>query len=66
VGTVFWDAKGCILVDFLPRNKINAVLYVQMHQKLQHALCDKRLMKLHTILQHNNAHLTLGIMGKFG
>jgi hypothetical protein len=31
IGTVFWDAKGCILVNLLPRNKtIKAVHYLQM------------------------------------
>jgi hypothetical protein len=48
--------SGPILVDFLPKKEtVNAVHYVQMLQKLQHALCDKCLMKRHTIFQHDNA-----------
>jgi hypothetical protein len=36
IGTVFLDAKWCILVDFLPRKEsVNAVHYVKMLQKLQ-------------------------------
>jgi hypothetical protein len=71
MGTVFWDAKRCIPVYFLPRKENNTVRYVQLHQKLQHALCDKYLMKIQIILQHSSAdphtaHLTLGMMGKFG
>jgi hypothetical protein len=35
VAIVFWDAEGCILVNFLPRKEnINAIRYVQMFQKL--------------------------------
>jgi hypothetical protein len=47
-GIVFRDAKGSILVDFLPANEtVNTVFYVLMLQKLQCALCDKCLMKTH-------------------
>jgi hypothetical protein len=35
MGTIFWDATGGILVDFLPRKKtVNALGYVQMLEKL--------------------------------
>jgi hypothetical protein len=35
MGLVIWDAKGQILVDFLPRKvTVNAVHYVQTLQKL--------------------------------
>jgi hypothetical protein len=66
MGTIFWDAKGYILVDFLPRKgTVHAVHYFQMLQKQRHALCDKIPLKRHTILEHNNAcphiaHLTAG------
>jgi hypothetical protein len=35
MGTVFWDSKGEILIDFLSRKvTVNAVHYVQTLQKL--------------------------------
>jgi hypothetical protein len=35
MGAVFWDAKGCIRVDFMPRKEtVSAVWYVQMLEKL--------------------------------
>jgi hypothetical protein len=37
MGTIFWDARGSILVDFLPRKEpVNVVHYVQIFQKLIH------------------------------
>jgi len=42
-GTVFWDAKGLILAEFLePGQTITAARYVQTLHKLRHALRDKR------------------------
>jgi hypothetical protein len=53
IETVFWDAKGYILLDFLPRKEtISKVFYVQMLQKSQHALHYKHLMERLIILQH--------------
>jgi len=44
MGTVFWDAEGLILVEFLePGQTITAARSVQTLHKLCHALCDKRL-----------------------
>ncbi|PNF39637.1 hypothetical protein B7P43_G05674 [Cryptotermes secundus] len=42
MGTVFWDAEGFILAEFLePGQTINAARYVQTLHKLHRALCDK-------------------------
>jgi hypothetical protein len=47
----FWDAKGCILLDFLPRkDTVSEVCYVQMPQKPQHALHYKHLKERLIIL----------------
>jgi len=55
MGTVFWDAEGCILIEFLePGKTINAACYVQTLLKLHHALRVKRPRRK-VILQHNNA-----------
>jgi len=44
MGTVFWDAEGLILAEFLePGQTITAAHYVQTLHKLHHALRDKRL-----------------------
>jgi hypothetical protein len=72
MGTVFLDAHGCILLDFLARTEtINAVLYIQALLKLRHSLHEKHPMKRHISPQHNNAHphnahLTLDKTEKFG
>ena len=43
MGTIFWDAEGCILIEFLELGKtINASHYVQTLSKLRHALRAKR------------------------
>ena len=43
MGTVFWDAEGLILVEFLECGQtITAARYVQTLHKLLHALRDKR------------------------
>ena len=57
MGTVCWDAEGCILIEFLePGKTINAARYVQTLLKLRRALRDKRPGRK-VILQHNNARL---------
>ena len=44
MGTVFWDAQGLILAEFLePGQTITSVRYVQSLHKLRRALHDKRL-----------------------
>ena len=43
MGTVFWDAEGLILAEFLePGETITAARYVQILHKLHRALRDKR------------------------
>jgi hypothetical protein len=70
--TIFLDAQGCILIDFLPRTEtIDAILYVQALLTLRHSLHDERPMKRHISPQHNNAHphnahLMLDKTEKFG
>jgi hypothetical protein len=59
VGTVFWDAQGRILIEFLePGKTINAAHYVQTLLKLRRALRDKRSGRK-VILQHDTLGLTL-------
>ena len=42
MGTVFWDAEGCTLIEFLePENTINAAHYVHTLLKLRRGLRDK-------------------------
>jgi hypothetical protein len=42
MGTVFWDATGCILVKFLPQGEtVNAACYLQTLNKLRCAQHDK-------------------------
>ncbi|KAJ9600590.1 hypothetical protein L9F63_026273, partial [Diploptera punctata] len=55
LGSVFWDAQGCILVEFLePGQTINAARYIQTLVKLRRALHNKRPGRK-IILQHDNA-----------
>jgi Transposase. len=55
MGTIFLDAKGCILVEFLPwRETINAACSFRVLQKLCCAPCDKCPGKRKIILLHNN------------
>ena len=64
MGTVFWDAEGCILIEFLECGKTtNATHYVRHYSKLRRALCNEHPGRK-VILQHDNAqphtaHLTL-------
>jgi histone-lysine N-methyltransferase SETMAR len=54
MGTVYWDAEGCILIEYLePGRTINAAHYVQTLPKLRRALRDKRPRRK-VILQHDN------------
>ena len=55
MGTVFWDAEGCILIEFLePGKTINAARYVHTLLKLRRALRFRRPGRK-VILQHDNA-----------
>ena len=54
-GTVFWDAQGLILAEFLePRQNSTAARYVQTLHKLRRALRDKRPRR-NIIILHDNA-----------
>ena len=54
MGTVFWDAEGLILAEFLERGQtITAARYVQTLHKLRRALRDKRPGR--NIILHDNA-----------
>ncbi|GFR83800.1 histone-lysine N-methyltransferase SETMAR [Elysia marginata] len=58
MATVFWDAKGVILLDILPQGQcINAVQYCSNLDRLIDAICRKRpgLLRRGVVLQYNNA-----------
>ncbi|GFR83658.1 histone-lysine N-methyltransferase SETMAR [Elysia marginata] len=43
MATVFWDAKGVILVDVLPHGQgINGAQYCSTHDRLRDVICRKR------------------------
>ncbi|PNF43135.1 hypothetical protein B7P43_G17771 [Cryptotermes secundus] len=71
MGTVFWDAEGFILAEFLePGQTINAACYVQTLHKLRRALRDK-CPGQNIIILHDNAHphaarVTLEATAKIG
>ena len=47
MGTVFWDAKGVIMFDFLPkRSTITGVYYANLLDQLRTAIREKRRGKL--------------------
>lgn len=56
--TVFWDRKGVLLVDFLPRNDtINSTTYCETLNKLRRAIQNKRrgMLSKGILLLHDNA-----------
>ncbi|PSN42912.1 hypothetical protein C0J52_12034 [Blattella germanica] len=54
MGSVFWDAQGCLLVEFLELGQtINAARYIQTLVKLCRGLRDKRPGR-NVISQHDN------------
>ncbi|GFO48765.1 histone-lysine N-methyltransferase SETMAR [Plakobranchus ocellatus] len=58
MATVFWDAKGVILLDILPQGQcINAARYCSTLDRLKEAIRRKRpgLLKRGVVLQHDNA-----------
>ena len=60
MATVFWDAKGVIMVDFLPkRSTITGVYYANLLDQLRTAICGKRRGKLSkgVLLQQDNARV---------
>ena len=66
MGTVYWDAEGLILAEFLERGQtITAARCVQTLHKLRRALRDKRPGRNFIIL-HDNARLTSEAMARIG
>ena len=58
MATVFWDAKGVIILDFLPkRSTITGVYYAKLLDQLRTAILEKRRGKLSkgALLQQDNA-----------
>ena len=42
LATVFWDAKGIIMLDFLPkRSTVTGVYYANLLDQLRTAICEK-------------------------
>ena len=55
-GTIFWDAEGCIFIEFLePGKTIIAARYVQTLLKLRRALRDKCPRRKVILQEHDNA-----------
>ena len=60
MATVFWDAKGVIMLDFLPkRSAITGVYYANLLDQLRTAIREKRRGKLTkgVLLQQDNARV---------
>ena len=60
MATVFWDAKGVIILDFLPkRSTITGVYYANLLDQLRTAIREKRRGKLSkgVLLQQDNARV---------
>ena len=60
MATVFWDAKGVIMLDFLPkRSTITGVYYANLLDQLRSAIREKRRVKLSkgVLLQQDNARV---------
>ena len=60
MATVFWDAKGVIMLDFLPkRSTITGVYYANLLDQLRTAILEKRRGKLSkgVLLQQDNARV---------
>ena len=58
MATVFWDAKGVILLDILPQGQcINAARYCSTLDRLRDAIRRKRsgLLRKGVVIQHDNA-----------
>lgn len=72
--TVFWDRKGILLIDFLPRGEtVNADRYIETLRKLRRAIQNKRrgLLTAGVVLLHDNARphtarRTTAVLREFG
>ena len=73
MATVFWDAEGILLVDFLENKKtIISAYYEGVLRKLSKKISEKRLGKLHqrVLFHHDNApahgaHRTRAVLREF-
>lgn len=62
-----WELPFGMLVNFFPQVECyNATCYLQMRQKLHHALRDKHPEKIMTILQNENTWLLIAYLCKEG
>ena len=62
MATLFWDAKGVIILDFLPkRSTITGVYYANLLDQLRTGILEKRRGKLSkgVLLQQDNTSLHL-------
>ena len=58
MATVFWDAKGVIMLDFLPkRSTITGVSCANLLDQLRTAIREKRRGKLSVLLQQDTARV---------
>ena len=59
MATVFWEAKGVIMLDFLPKSTITGVYYAILLDQLRTAIREKRRGKLSkgVLLQQDNARV---------
>ncbi|GFW44767.1 histone-lysine N-methyltransferase SETMAR [Trichonephila clavipes] len=72
--TVFWDSKGILLIDFLPRcQTINAAVYCETLRKLRRAIQNKRrgflskgVVFLHDNARPHTANVTKTLLRGFG
>ncbi|GFN78233.1 histone-lysine N-methyltransferase SETMAR [Plakobranchus ocellatus] len=58
MATVFWDSRGMILLDILPKGEsVNTNRYCETLDRLRHAVRRKRpgLLRNGDVLQHDNA-----------
>ncbi|GFO40472.1 kelch domain-containing protein 10 [Plakobranchus ocellatus] len=58
MATVFWDSRGMILLDILPKGEsVNADRYCETLDRLRHVVQHKRpgLLRSGVVLQHDNA-----------
>ncbi|GFO27763.1 histone-lysine N-methyltransferase SETMAR [Plakobranchus ocellatus] len=58
MATVFWDSRGMIPLDILPKGEsVNADRYCEALERLRHAVRRKRpgLLRSRVVLQHDNA-----------
>ena len=60
MATVFWDAQGVIILDFLAKKStITGAYYANLHDQLRTVICEKRRGKLSKgiLLQQDNARV---------